>query len=688
MGFQKAWSERKLEAAEDMQLYGEGERTSSYKANSALNTLYASDYGYEEWKNIGIAFKAAGGTLEDWLAWCSIDAANYEEHTAKRLFESVSEDGAITANSLWKRAWNAGWDWREKYDKLPKVKQIPAPREFDGAGEQAIAQLEAMFEPDDYVNIVTKATLNKKGKWVPSGYGRQFKRDELCRTIRKYGLDEALGDYNREAGVWLRVNPMNGKGVNDVDVAACRNALVESDDMPLKDQERMFFEMNLPIVCITCSGGKSLHAIVRVDADGRNHYADRVRYLHEECEKTGLTIDKANKNPSRLTRLAGVMRGGKEQTLMHLRVGARDFSTWMTQEKNAKLTYDYGIEPMDMESPIVLDEVLIEGVMRRGDKMCVAGPSKAYKSFSLIQLAIAVSCGGKWLGWRCKQGRVLYINCELRGESFRSRVWEVASKMDGARRESIAENMDVWNMRGRTQPLETSKDHIIEQAESRKYDVIILDPIYKLFAGDENSAEEVSAFMLAMDELAMRLHASVVYCHHHSKGAKGGVSAQDRFSGSGVFARDCDELIDVSPLDLKDHSVTEWGYEKTATAWRIETVIRDFEPKRPLDVVFEYPVHHVDETGYLSEFSLLSPQSVGGNKSATTRREQRDAKVVELEEYCAEYYADNGTPLSSAQLARVFEKSPRTIVNWANKSDELRVEQYNNANYVVLRDQK
>lgn len=687
MGFKNTWNERK-EAADNIELYGDEVKTNEYKANSALNTLYASDYGYEDWKNIGIAFKAAGGTLPDWLAWCSIDAPRYDEKVATKLFNSVDEEGAITANSLWKRAWDAGWDWRERYDKLPKVKTIPKPKEFADGSAQAIAQLESMFLPDEYVNVVTKATKNNKGKWVPSGYGKQMRRADLCDLIRDVGLEDALGGYNHEAGVWLRVNPMDGKSVNDGNVASCRNALVESDDMPLKDQERMLFEMNLPIVCVTNSGGKSLHAIVRVDADGPNHYADRVRYMHEECERTGMSIDRANKNPSRLTRLAGVVRGESEQTLMHLKIGAKDFPTWQAQEKNAKLSYDYGIEPMDMETKPVLDEVLIEGVMRRGDKMCVAGPSKAYKSFSLIQLAIAVACGKEWFGWKCKQGRVLYINCELRGESFRKRVWEVAANMPGAKRGQIADNMDVWNMRGRVQPLQTSKDHIIGQADERGYDMIILDPVYKLFAGDENSAQEVSEFMLAMDELAMRLHASVVYCHHHSKGAKGGVSAQDRFSGSGVYARDCDELIDISPLDLKDHSIDEWGYKASATAWRIETVIRDFEPKQPLDVVFEYPVHHVDETGYLSEFNLLSPQSVGGNKSAVKRREQRDEKITELEDYCAEYYADNGTPLSSSQLARVFEKSPRTMVNYANRSEKLRVEQYGNANYIVLMDWK
>lgn len=683
MGFKSKWSKLQQAALEEMANYGEAERTSAFKAKSALSTLYASDYGYEEWKNVGIAFKAAGGELSDWLAWCSIDAANYDEGVATRLYNSVDQDGAITANSLWKRAWDAGWEWHEKFEKLPVVRMVPEPQKYDDGGTQAIAQLQAMFDDSDFVNIVTNATKNDKGKWVPQGYGKQYKCSELCAAIEKCGLEVALGGYNHEAGVWLRVNPMDGKGISDVNVVRCKNALVESDDMPLKDQERMLFELGLPIACITDSGGKSLHAIVRIDADGRNHYADRVRYMHAECEHAGMTIDKANKNPGRLTRLAGVMRGDHEQTLRHLNVGARDFATWMNQEKNAKLSYDYGIEPMDMETVPVLDEVLIDGIMRRGDKMCVAGPSKAYKSFSLIQLAIATACGGTWLGWKCKQGRTLYINCELRGESFRKRVWEVADKIEWANREQIAQNMDVWNMRGRTQPLQTSKEHIIKQAQERKYDIIVLDPIYKLFAGDENSAEEVSDFMLAMDELAMRLNASIVYCHHHSKGAKGGVSAQDRFSGSGVFARDCDELIDISPLDLKDHSLDEWGYESSASAWRVETVIRDFAPKRPLDIVFEYPIHHVDSTGYLSDFSLLSPQSVGGSRRGEQRQEERDGKIAKLEKRVLEHAKTGKLELTASDLAEDFDVTARTIVNWANRSEKLCVEKVGTVNFVL-----
>ena len=683
-GFKDRWAKLKDKAPDSPDEYGHEETSTAYKAKSALYMLYASDYGYHEWKDIGIAFKAAGGTEEDWLAWCSIDASNYDEHVARQLFENVSEDGPITANTLWKKAWNAGWEWHERYKRIPKVEKIPEPRKFDSSDAQAIAQLEAMFEPDEYVCIVTAARADKDGKLKPANKGRQYRCSDLCDAIRERGLEAAIGGYNKQAGVWLRVNPMDGKGANDSNVSRCRNTLVESDDMPLKDQERMLFEMNLPIVCVTSSGGKSLHAVVRVDADGPNHFRDRVRYLHGECERSGMSIDEANKNPSRLTRLAGVSRGEREQTLMHVGIGAKDFASWMAQEHSAKLVYDYGIVPMDMENEPVLEEVLVDGVMRRGDKMCVAGASKSYKSFALIQLAIATACGGKWFGWQCKQGRVLYINCELRGESFRKRVWEVSKAMPGTDRATIQDRMDVWNMRGRVQPLVTCKEHIIEQANTKRYDMVIFDPVYKVFNGDENNAHDVSEFMLALDEIAMRLHASIVYCHHHSKGYKGDVSAQDRFSGSGVFARDCDELVDISPLNIKDHSMDEWGYKPDATAWRIETVLRDFAPKFPIDVVYEYPVHHIDTTGYLSEFKIFSPSSVGGTNSGQRRAEERDGNIAELEKTCAVYYTDpDAMPLTASELAKKFKKTSRTIVNWASKSEKLRVENVNGTNFVV-----
>ena len=57
---------------------------------------------------------------------------------------------------------------------------------------------------------------------------------------------------------------------------------------------------------------------------------------------------------------------------------------------------------------------LISGVLRQGHKMLLAGPSKAGKSFALIELALCLASGKPWLGrFECTAGKVMYVN--LRG---------------------------------------------------------------------------------------------------------------------------------------------------------------------------------------------------------------------------------------------------------------------------------
>ena len=49
--------------------------------------------------------------------------------------------------------------------------------------------------------------------------------------------------------------------------------------------------------------------------------------------------------------------------------------------------------------------------------MLLAGPSKAGKSFALIEMTIAIAEGKSWFGWRCAQGRVLYVNLGWTGQA-------------------------------------------------------------------------------------------------------------------------------------------------------------------------------------------------------------------------------------------------------------------------------
>lgn len=183
--------------------------------------------------------------------------------------------------------------------------------------------------------------------------------------------------------------------------------------------------------------------------------------------------------------------------------------------------------------------------------MLIAGPSKAGKSFSLIELTIAIAEGRKWLSWACSQGRVMYVNLELDRASCLHRFKDVYTAL-GWKPENLG-NIDIWNLRGKSIPMDKLAPKLIRRAAKKDYLAIIIDPIYKVITGDENSADQMANFCNQFDKVCTELGCAVIYCHHHSKGSQGGKKSMDRASGSGVFARDPDALLDLIELDLNDN---------------------------------------------------------------------------------------------------------------------------------------
>ena len=108
-----------------------------------------------------------------------------------------------------------------------------------------------------------------------------------------------------------------------------------------------------------------------------------------------------------------------------------------------------------MPEPVTLSDVneppekppeLIAGVLRRGHKALIAGPSKAAKSFLLIELAISIAEGRPWLGFPCRQGKVLYMNLEIDPASCIGRFLAIYRAMGIEGRHD--ENIVIWNCAG------------------------------------------------------------------------------------------------------------------------------------------------------------------------------------------------------------------------------------------------
>lgn len=273
---------------------------------------------------------------------------------------------------------------------------------------------------------------------------------------------------------------------------------------------------------------------------------------------------------------------------------------------------------------------LISGVLRKGHKMLISGPSKAGKSFLLIELAVCIASGRAWLGFDCKKGRVLYINLEVDEASFLHRIDKVCKAMG---LKEHPHNLDVWNLRGMKSGIKDLEPRIIHRLKDRQFDCIIFDPIYKINLGDENNASETGDFFNRIDSIGRKLNASVILCHHHSKGAQGNKFTIDRSSGSGVFARDPDALLDMIQLNTKDVGIT---LEDGQTAWRISSTLREFRNPEDIDVYFDFPLHRLT-------YDLVGAEALHGADSKTNSKrgnmKKQELRDTNYDRLC--YFVEN-----------------------------------------------
>lgn len=714
-----------------------------------LEQIHPADLDYQEWINIGMALKEEGYTAADWDRWSQRDSARYHSGECVRKWNSFHGSSApVTAGTIVQMAIDRGWgpdrdpghelDWNDAIgDKDDLViidkgwvegKEIQEPKHWDPV-KDLVRYLETLFEAGENVGYVMQSwekTDEKGTRWLPTKGCWDRTAGQLIQELNQCNGDigAVLGDYNAEAGAWIRFNPLDGKDCKNENVTDFRYALVESDSMELDQQNAMLRELELPIAALVFSGKKSLHAIVKIDAADYREYRQRVEYLYNICKKNGLKLDTQNKNPSRLSRMPGVIRNGKKQFLVDTNIGKDTWEEWQEwiESINDDLPDPESLETVWDNLP-ALSPCLIEGVLRKGHKMLIAGPSKAGKSFLQIELCIAIAEGKNWLQWQCARGRVMYVNLELDRASCLHRFRDVYQAL-GWKPEHLG-SIDIWNLRGKSVPMDKLAPKLIRRAAKKDYVAIIIDPIYKVITGDENSADQMANFCNQFDKVCTELGCAVIYCHHHSKGSQGGKKSMDRASGSGVFARDPDALLDLIELeptealieqeknkaickvciqyldayfkwedDLSqddlcsktqmlnycEEHLDKWQMNalqkqiedavndvKAKTAWRIEGTLREFPKFAPANVWFQYPVHRIDDTGCLNDIQPEDERppwkrgAESNKKNAKDRKEERrKALEAALEN---SNFGENPSVDDVAEYLGVSKRTARDRVN-------------------------
>ena len=720
--------------------------------------------GYDEWLKVGMALHHEGYGYETFGDWLRSWDVPFDERATEQKWKSFGRGvGApVTGATIVKMALDTGWKPKKKGKGLARAMAIDEvlyaeedvkpileaevagasdaevkPMFADGNSEAELkAFIGAMFVGSEHIAFTTDYMEDDKhpGKMKPSGRGTYWMTAEQVMGNLDKGMLSAVGTTHDESGAWIRINPVDGEGVGNDHVTSFRYGLVESDEMDVNEFAAKVKAMNLPVAAMVYSGKRSLHAIVRVDAKDIAEYKQRMEKLYLRCEKDGIAVDRANKDASRMTRMPGVTRCGKRQYLAGLAQGAGDWEEWDAwyEESTDELPDVESLEGA-FENPEPLAPELIEGVLRQCYKMHLSGPSMAGKSFALLMLAIALAEGGRWMGLQCRKSRVLYVNLEIDRRSFQRRFVDAYVALEeryGIVREN-SKAVSVWNLRGKSQPLGKLLPALVRRCVKNDIEVVIVDPIYKVMTGDENSAGDMAAFSNMFDALCDQAGVSAIYCHHHSKGAQGAKRAIDRASGSGVFGRDPDAILDMVELETDDGmrwkhandricrecdmAVRRYGtYGKwqeldvrtrtiesnavqaacsliqeehaealrercaairggadTKLAWRISTTLREFEGKPPIDVWFDWPLFTLDEN--LKDAIEVGAEGEGYGKPKSKRsntHQTNEARKTKLERAKEDWDARN-TVMIDAVRACEEKGIPATRDNALELCDDL-----------------
>lgn len=172
--------------------------------------------------------------------------------------------------------------------------------------------------------------------------------------------------------------------------------------------------------------------------------------------------------------------------------------------------------------------------------MIVGAPPKSFKSLLTMNLCYALASGKDPLsGSEITPKRILYLEQEIGLYSLRARMTQiVGAGAGGARAEAAADNLYFHSGRG----LMLSGSEIRSVVSEVAPDIIVIDPLRKFHAFDENKSEDA----MRVNQLIQSIQgdSGVIVVHHAGKKKEGrNVLDFDSLRGSSEFFADCDSAF-------------------------------------------------------------------------------------------------------------------------------------------------
>lgn len=195
----------------------------------------------------------------------------------------------------------------------------------------------------------------------------------------------------------------------------------------------------------------------------------------------------------------------------------------------------------ELVDDLQLDEMpkpdwIIDGILPANALAVLVAPPKSLKSFLVLDWAMSIAVGLDWHGRQVKKGECVYVYAEgATGLQHRVKAWKFAHKAQGRFGVLFLPRRVIMNEIGEPESLAYS---ILTHTEEPR--IVIIDTLARNMAGDENSTEQMSAFVRGCDYVREETGATIVVVHHT------GHSFDGRGRGSSVLPAAADTMMQLS----------------------------------------------------------------------------------------------------------------------------------------------
>jgi len=242
-------------------------------------------------------------------------------------------------------------------------------------------------------------------------------------------------------------------------------------------------------------------------------------------------------------------------------------------------------------------EWVIPDWLPKGEVSAIYGDGGVGKSLLAQQLMSAVATGKEWLGFKSESKRVYALLCEDKKDEIHRRQHKINLQLGIT--EADFGNMLFVSRVGKDNLLmkfdkedqgKLTKffDHLLEDIKKFKPELVILDTLADLFAGNENVRTQARQFVQnCCGIIAREVNAAVLVCAHPSDsgiqrktGTGGSTAWNNTFRARWYFARLEDENAssEMRELSLKKSNYSA-SQTKIAVRWDNGIFIRDDEYK-------------------------------------------------------------------------------------------------------------